>query len=247
MPEEIKNKVNVFVIGDRWRHGPSLEALAPDTMRFFLAKGALSLTNGRAGTAVMPFNSYAVQDTLGQDYTYRSAIIFNHTDEFPLPQDGNENYLGQTPLLVFDSPPLSENFDLIGSPVGELYLSVSGILDADIEFQYYEVTAEGKSYPLSIAVQRLSPIDETQRVLLKDGEVRKYRLDNAYFMGKRLRKGSFVRATLRVITDAALQKNYGSGGDVSRESLRDRRVGKLRIHFGGRHNSIIQLPGSFVQ
>jgi uncharacterized protein len=242
MPELLKDRVNVYVIGSGWRHASSLSAMAADTLKFHVGKGSLSVKPQSASVFPLKFDAHSIADTLGANYTYRGALSFN--DEFPLPADGNENYLRQTPLLIFDSPVFEKPFDLIGSPVAELHLGATGIRDADIELRYYEVTAEGKSYPLSLMTQRLSMTDDRKKQLLKEGEVRRFRLDNAYFIGKRIDKGSRVRLTFRIINEAATQKNYGSGKDVFKETWRDAKTGFLKIHSG---HSSVYIPGSYVR
>ncbi|MBT1697126.1 CocE/NonD family hydrolase [Fulvivirgaceae bacterium PWU4] len=244
MPEVIKDRVNVYVIGDGWRHAPSLSAMAKDTLKFHIGKESLSVKRQPASVLPLKFDARSIADTLGANYTYRGALSFN--DEFPLPVDGNENYLRQTPLLIFDSPVFEKPFDLIGSPVATLYLSATDIRDADIELQYYEVTAEGKSYPLSLMTQRLSMADDRKKQLLKEREVRRFHLDNAYFMGKRIAKGSRIRLTFRIINEAATQKNYGSGKDVFKETRRDAKTGLLKIHSGHSYHSSVYIPGSSI-
>ncbi|RAW02184.1 CocE/NonD family hydrolase [Pseudochryseolinea flava] len=247
LPEQIKDKVNVFVIGDGWRYAKSLGDLAADTIRFHLGEGVLSKQVQRKSKSALPFDSRVINDTLTSRLTYRTAAPFNHTDEFSTVVDGNENYLNQTPILVFDSPKFDRAFDLIGSPVGVMNMSVKGIKDADVEVRYYEVTTEGKSYELSVVAQRLSLIDDKRSVLLDEGRVREFHFDNAYFMAKRIAKGSFVRVTVRIINEAGFQKNYGSGKNVSTESIKDAKQGALNIHFGRKGGSSILLPGKFKE
>ncbi|MBT1687359.1 CocE/NonD family hydrolase [Dawidia soli] len=241
LPKLLKDKVNVYVIGDGWRHSPSLAAMAHDTLAFYMSGHALSGASKDVSALSLDIDPTQLVDTIQNDYTHRGVMPFS--DEFPIAAGGNENYLNQTPQLVFDSPRFDKAFDLIGSPVADLYLSVEGIYDADVELRYYEVTAEGKSYPLSFVGQRLSVAGDRIE-LLKEGRVMRFMLDNSFFMAKRIARGSKIRAVLRPINEAATQKNYSSRKHKFMETLRDSRKGKLKVHSGGSRGSRIYFPGA---
>jgi predicted acyl esterase len=129
--------------------------------------------------------------------------------------------------------------------VANLYLQVEGIKDADIQIFFYEVTAEGKSYPLSQMDQRLSHVqNESKRNLLRSNKVYAFRLADTYFMAKRIAKGSKIRFVIRVLNAAAYQKNYGSGKGVAIETKKDAMKGRIHILMDKKHKSGIHLPGN---
>lgn len=243
LPKLLKDKVNVYVIGDGWRHAPSLVTMAPDTLVFYTTEHALSGPVKELSALILGIDPTEVADTIQSDYTYHGALPFD--SEFPIAAGGNENYLKQTRQFVFDSPRFDKEFDLIGSPVAELYLSVEGISDADVELRYYEVTAEGKSYPLSFVAQRLSVAGD-RTAFLKEGKVMRFVLDNSFFIAKRIAIGSKIRAVLRPVNEAATQKNYSSEKYKFMETVGDSRKGNLRVHCGGTRGSRIYFPGSYI-
>jgi hypothetical protein len=242
-PQLLKDKVNCFVMDSGWKHAASLSELAPDTLTFFLESSSEDKIHRMDTSPVkkkksvdINFNSsYQVNYS---DVKYDSVLSDENTNSF------TNDYLTTPQSLFFDTAPLDADYELIGSPVAELNLAFKNIKDCDLKILFYEVTPDGKSYPLSNQYQRMSyHQDRTQRDLLKEGKVYRFTFDNCYFIGKRIAKGSKIRFVVSAINSATLQKNYGSGKDVSKETIEDARIGAIELLMDTLHRSAISLPG----
>jgi putative CocE/NonD family hydrolase len=231
-PALLKDRVNYYLIGVGWQHGPSLKAIAPDTLSQYLH--AAAKVHGLKQAA--PTKS---RDEL--TFNFHSRLFAD--DTIPTFRNGDA-YLDRENQFIFDSAPLEKDFDLIGSPVADLYLRLSGIKDADIKIVFYEVTKDGTNLILSEVEQRLShATDERNRILLKQNKVHHIHIDDTFFMAKRIAKGSTIRFVVHILNSPAHQKNYGSGKDVSKETKSDITSGKLWIVIDKDHQSAIHLPG----
>jgi putative CocE/NonD family hydrolase len=237
-PSILKDRVNYYLIGAGWQHGPSLEKIAKDTLSLYLYPGPKT-------HHLSPVEQLKTRAMLALDFNSAQA-----TDTLTVPTEGgvvvgDEKYLLHDQQLIFDTDVMGKSFDLIGSPVANLYLQVERIKDADIQIFFYEVTAEGKSYPLSQMDQRLSHVqNEGKRNLLKSNTIYAFRLTDTYFMAKRIAKGSRIRFVIRVLNTAAYQKNYGSGKSVAAETKKDEMKGRILVLMDKKHKSSIHLPGN---
>jgi uncharacterized protein len=243
-PPLLKDKVNCFVMGSGWKHAASLSQLAPDTLSFSLQSSGsnkfhqLAALPGKGRQSVtISFNSFYRMDSID---VAKQDSVFNYENTKSFTND----YLNTPQSLFFDTAPLDADYELIGSPVAELNMEFKRIEDCDLKILYYEITPDGKSYPLSSQYQRMSyHHDRTKRSLLSEGKVYRFTFDNSYFIGKRIAKGSKIRFVVSVINSAALQKNYGSGKDVSKETIKDARTGTIKLLMDTQHRSAIYLPG----
>jgi uncharacterized protein len=118
--------------------------------------------------------------------------------------------------------------------------------DADIKLVFFEITKEGTPLILSEMEQRLSHYEnESKRTLLKQNKVNTLKLDDTYFIAKRIARGSKIRFAIHFLNTAGFQKNYGSGKDVSTETKHDARKGKLTLVMDKSHKTSIHLPGKY--
>jgi hypothetical protein len=243
-PSLVKDKVNCFVMGSGWKHAASLGDLAPDTLSFFLQSSGSSKFHRLTASPVkgkqsvtIDFNSLYRMDSIE---VAKQDSVFNYENTKSFTND----YLNTPQSLFFDTAPFDADYELIGSPVAELNLEFKKIKDCDLKILFYEVTPDGKSYPLSSQYQRMSyQQDRANRNLLSEGKVYRFTFDNSYFIGKRIAKGSKIRTVIAVVNSAALQKNYGSGKDVSLETIRDASSGTIRLLMDSKNRSSIFLPG----
>jgi hypothetical protein len=92
--------------------------------------------------------------------------------------------------------PFKSNVILNGTITADLYLSLSAP-DADIMLSWWEKDAEGKLWPLSQTVQRLSYcFDKSRRILWEKDKIYHVTLNNAYWMAKQMKKGSRLIMTV---------------------------------------------------
>lgn len=114
--------------------------------------------------------------------------------------------------------------------------------DLDLAVVLYEVMPDGKYFHLSYTVQRASyAADMTRRQLLTPGRVETLRLDNTLLVSRQLSKGSRLLVVVDVNRGPFAQVNYGTGKDVSDESIMDAKE-PLRVEWF--NDSHVDVPVS---
>jgi uncharacterized protein len=94
--------------------------------------------------------------------------------------------------------------------------------DLDVALVLYEAMPDGKYFHLSYSVARASYAkDMSKRSLLIPNEVQTVTFDNTLLVSRQLGKGSRLVLVLDVNRSAHSQLNYGTGKDVSDESIAD--------------------------
>jgi hypothetical protein len=158
------------------------------------------------------------------DY-YPSSII---TDEI----DTSSGYR-------FVSEPFNEEVLFNGAFGGEILARINK-RDFDVGVTMYELMPDGKFFHLSYVISRASfAKDPTRRALLQPGKVESIPLGVTKLVSKRLSKGSRLVVYLNVNKNPFSQLNYGTGGDVSDETLADA-MEKLKVEWSNR--SYVTVP-----
>jgi predicted acyl esterase len=120
---------------------------------------------------------------------------------------------------------VSEPFDAPATLSGLFSARLHAILnkkDMDIAMALYEITPAGEFFHLSWTVQRASfARDMTRRELLAPSARQMIPLDNTHLVSRRLGKGSRLLVALTINRSPDYQINYGTGRDVSAESIGD--------------------------
>jgi hypothetical protein len=212
-PALLQDKVNYEVTGANcWKHAPTLAAMTNHKLRFYLSSmrsgETYSLTN------VKPAKDVFIAQTI--DLADRSDV------DRVSPGGGVQDKAVDTwNGIEFVSDPLSETTEMSGLFSGHLDL-VSNKKDFDFEIDLYDQTPKGEYVQLAPFWTRASYIgDRSHRQLLMPG--RRQRLD---FYGNRLmsrefQPGSRLVLVLSVIKERGRQINYGTGRDVSDETIQD--------------------------
>jgi len=210
-PALLKDRVNYQVMGANvWKHAPSLAAMNNGALRLYLQAG-----NGN-------------EHRLGSEMPGRDDVIEQRID-FADRSDGDWTapLLSLTPTLddhnglVFASAPMEQATEVSGLLSGRLDF-VSNKRDMDISVALYERMTDGRYLQLTTYMGRASYArDRNHRRLLKPGK--RQRLD---FLSERatsrlLQPGSALVAVLCINKQPDLQINYGSGKDVSDETIAD--------------------------
>lgn len=208
-PELLADRVNWQVMGaDRWRHAPTLEAMATRNERLYLLPGEASHRLADAPSA----DAVTVQRV---DFTDRGDAGWT-----PSPTVLNRE-LDPHAGLVFRSEPLPHDTELAGPFGGELDF-VLNKADADIAIGIYEQTAAGDYLDLAWWLQRLShAADRSHRQLLQPGARQRLRIADTRLLGRRLAAGSRLVVTVGVVKQPDQQLNLGSGRPPADETLAD--------------------------
>lgn len=225
-PALLKDKINYEVIGDnQWKHVPTLGGMNNDTLTFYLDSSKLS--------SIRPVISR--QMDIQVDLTERSNNATINAILSPL-MDTTVNSING---LRFESSPLKEDLTINGSFLGQLQAIINK-KDMDIGVNLYELTSDGQYFQLSYFVGRASYAHGLEeRQLLIPGSISSIPFSNTRMISKRIRKGSRFVAILNINKSPFEQINYGTGGDVSQESVAG---ADTPLHVRWLNSSYIAIP-----
>ncbi|MCB0373230.1 MAG: CocE/NonD family hydrolase [Muricauda sp.] len=247
-PTLLQDKINYQVMGaNEWGHAPSLEQMANDTLNFYLG-------SQRSGVA---FSSLFGTGNNGKDLHYTLS-------EHPVDPDG---YLEQTidfsdrsnltwnssgwrtivadSLMVgngfsFATEPFDSDFELNGSFGGEISVSINK-KDFDYNVLWLEQIPEGKFFALSLPyVGRASYVlDREHRQLLTPNEKIKLPFGIVRMTSKKISKGSRLVVVVNGIKAPFSEINYGTGKNVSEETIKDAKEPLVIKWYG---DSYLEIP-----
>ena len=123
--------------------------------------------------------------------------------------------------MVYISDPMKEDVIISGSFRGQLKASINK-KDLDFSINLFELMPDSNCFFLSAFMGRASYAqDHSKRQLLTPGKIETIPFTNSYITSKKISKGSRILIILNVNKSPWEQINYGTGGDVSRETIKD--------------------------
>lgn len=224
-PAILKDKINYQVVGtDEWRSAPSLEAMSNETLKLYMAGASLAAAAPPQEAFISQMVDFKDREQWDNDY-YPSTILTDDID--------------RSSGFVFVSEPFEDEVLVNGAFGGEIAARINK-RDFDLGVTLYELTPEEKYFHLSYVIKRASfAKDPTRRALLTPGQVEHIPLGMTKLISKRLSKGSRLVAYLNVNKNPFSQLNYGTGKDVSDESIADA-TEKLQVDWSNR--SYLTVP-----
>ncbi|HTA40189.1 MAG TPA: CocE/NonD family hydrolase, partial [Candidatus Acidoferrales bacterium] len=207
-PSLLTDRINFEVMGANvWRHAHTLSAMAGSRQRYYLSPHALS-TRAPLRPSFMT-----------QTVNFADRKTANGDDYYPFPILGAKPNLSRG--LVFQTAPLSRDAEIDGFFTGRLQVIINK-RDFDMEAVLYQVLPDGRLMHLSYFMGRASYGDDgVTRRLFVPGVERTITFDRSRFVSRSLQKGSRLMLVLDVVKNSFAEINYGTGGDVSREDIRD--------------------------
>ncbi|HEY8933791.1 MAG TPA: CocE/NonD family hydrolase [Cyclobacteriaceae bacterium] len=231
MPSILKDKINYQVMGtNEWKHVPSLSKMNNDTITYYISN-VRTKNNYKLLPGKPTIKDYIIQEI---DYADRSDSS-TLTEDFKIV----DSVLTSDESLSFISDPLVKDVIINGSFSGELNVVINK-KDIDVVVELYEKLQDGKYFRLSTYLARASYAnDRSKRQLLTPGKEEVIPVNNSYFVSKKLNKGSRIVVKVGIQKKPAWQINYGTGKDVSDESVKDGRI-PLQVKWG--NGSHFKLP-----
>jgi putative CocE/NonD family hydrolase len=229
-PAMIKDRINCEVMGaNTWRHGPSLEAMHNHVLRYYLSNGAPGnshvLDESKPGQTGFIGQVVDFGDRKSSNNLYPNAVLAKALV--------NENG------IAYLSAPFDEPLTIAGRITGALK-AVINKRDMDVTMAFYEVLPEGGYFNLGYYLGRASfAADPGKRQLLEPGRVETIPFTRTPFMVRQMRKGSRLFVLLSVNKNPYAQVNYGTGADVSDESLQH---GGPPLRVEWQNDSYIEVP-----
>ena len=231
-PSLLSGRVNYEVAGaNEWRHAASLGEMSQGAIRYYLD------TNAAGGRHTLTRQKPAKVRFIRQTVSYADRSDAGWT---PAP-----DLVGKLPEsrngMIFMGPPLTSATDFNGEFSAHLDLTLNK-MDVDLEIMLYERTAGGdyiRLFSPSYELRASYAADRVHRRLLKAGERQTLTFTSERPIGRRLRAGSRLVMVLGVGKRPDREINYGTGDDVSEESIADAQI-PLKIRWYG--DSYIDIP-----
>jgi putative CocE/NonD family hydrolase len=233
-PALLSDRVNFEVMGaNEWRHAPSLQAVADESLKFYLSAGAADAAQGRRLIRRKSSKPATVNQTVS--LTDRSDAGW-----MP-PTDLITRSLVTHNSVTFVSGLMKKAADFNGLLSGRLDFTVNK-MDMDINIAAYALSAAGDYVRLFNPADELRlsyAADRAHRHLLKAGERQTLSFVGGRMTSRRLEAGSRLVIVLRVGKRPDREINYGTGNDVSEESIED---AKTPIKVRWYNDSYIEIP-----
>jgi putative CocE/NonD family hydrolase len=231
-PTLLKDRVNYEVMGaNAWRHAASLGAMGNGSLRFYL-------DGTGSGDKHRLTERKAAHPALWRQIV---KLTDRRDDAWMAPADFTSRNLATHNSVMFVSEPLSKAAELSGLFSGQLTFTVNK-MDVDLNVTLYEQLPSGDyiylfnpSYEFRASYVR----DRVHRHLLKSGEREQLAFKSERMTSRQLQSGSRLVMILGVNKRPDREINYGTGNDVSEETIADGRI-PLKIQWYG--DSYIDIP-----
>jgi uncharacterized protein len=236
-PAILKDKVNFQVMGaNEWRHVPALKNMANDTLRFYLS--AVKNKDRHVLTSGKPLQPSFISQVV--DLRDRTEVDTLDRKQHPVRYKTLDTAFGSKKHeLVFETAPFKETVTISGASIASFFTRINK-KDIDIAYRVYEQTYDGKYLALFENWQRASYAkDRTKRILLTPGKIAQVDIANTFTTCRQLQKGSRLVMVIGMVKLYNAQLNYGTGKDVSDETILDAKV-PFKIDWFT--NSCIQFP-----
>jgi putative CocE/NonD family hydrolase len=231
-PPLLAGHVNYEVMGaNEWRHAASLKEMANGSLRFYLD----ATTSGEPPRLIQ-------HATMDATFVRQTVKLADRSDAAwtASPEIISKN-LQLHNAAAFVSAPLPHSIEFNGLFSARLDFTVNK-MDVDLYIAMYELLSNGEYLQLFQPAYefRASYVrDRVHRHLLKAGERQQLTVRSERLMSRKLQAGSRVVMVLGVNKRPDREINYGSGGDVSEESID---AGKVPIKIRWYSNSYIDIP-----
>jgi putative CocE/NonD family hydrolase len=222
-PALLKDKVNYEVMdANVWKHAPSLAAMADQRLKFYLS-AERSGVNYRLAQGETPTNKF-----ISQTVNFADRSNMEQTNFAPANVDnwnGHESIIGKslrTPNgIAFVSDPFKTPTEFSGLFSGRLDF-INNKKDFDFNIQLYELKPDGEYIQLSYYWARASYVkDRSRRELLIPGRRQRLEFESNLLTSRRFAAGSRLVVALGIIKRTDAQINYGTGKEVSDETMAD--------------------------
>jgi uncharacterized protein len=230
-PALLEDRVNYQLMGaNTWEHAPSLEALAKNSQRFYLDDAgdgdAHRLASRKPADATFVAQTLNLVDRSDATWTPPGSLIGRQ-----LPIHNGVSFVGE---------PLRRTLELAGLLTGRLDFSVNKA-DMDLVMTLYELLPSGDYLQLSAPYELRASyaLDLRRRQLLKPGQRQQLTFKSERMLSRRLQVGSRLVLVLSLNKRPDQEINYGTGNDVSGESVANGKVPIKVRWFGG---SYVDLP-----
>jgi len=231
-PPLLTDRINYEVMGaNEWRHAASLAAMAGDSLRFYLDP-----TMSRDGRRLMRHKPAK------EVFALQTVNFADRTDSgWVPPAELISKALAGHNSIAFVSEPLTKPTDVSGLFSARLDFTVNK-MDMDLNIMLYERLASGDYICLfnpAYEFRGSYAQDRVNRHLIRAGERQELSVKPERMISRRLQAGSRLVMVLGINKRPDREINYGTGNDVSEESIAD---GKIPLKVRWYSDSYIEIP-----
>jgi putative CocE/NonD family hydrolase len=232
MPALLSDRVNYEVMGaNEWRHAPSVDAMADGSLRYYL-EGAASGVSHHLSLHKRPKDAFVEQTT---------SFVDRKDAAWTPPTDLISKSLAPRHGTIFVSDPLTKPAIFNGLFTVRLDFAVNK-MDMDLNISLYELLPSGdyiRLFSPTYEIRASYAQDRAHRHLLKAGERQKLSFKSERLTSRQLLPGSRIVIVLSVGKRPDREINYGTGSDVSEESIAD---GRTALKIQWYNDSYIDIP-----
>ena len=239
-PAILQDKVNFEVMGaNAWRHVASLAAMSDQTLALHLSPDRLGGNYRLQQQAPAP-EEFVTQTV---DFTARTDVDWARP-EYPIDQALDDwNIIDKAPNIAhaveFVGDPLDRPTEVSGLFSGTLDF-ITNKRDFDFGVTLFELTAKGEYFQLSYCWNRASYVrDRTHRQLLAPGQRESLPFRSGRLTSRLVQAGSRLVVVLNIIKQRGEQINYGTGKEVSDETIAD---AKVPLQISWLSQSVVEIP-----
>lgn len=212
-PAILQDHINYQVMGANiWKHAPNLDQVYNQVLKFYLDTTTTGEYHSLAGKK--PKKLVGLTQTV--DFTDR---VQDNNYNFPDPIIQEKLFMPNG--FAYATLPMTSSIELSGAFSGQLNLMINK-KDLDFSVTMYEVMVDGRFFELSYYLGRASyAADPTTRHLLQPGVKTAINFSNTKMVSRLVGKGSRLLIIVNVNKNSSAQVNYGSGKEVSDETITD--------------------------
>jgi len=229
-PARLQDRINFEVMGANvWRHAPSIDGMSNKVVRLYLTGAPIN--GGHRLSRTQPERSGYLAQTV--DFADRKSI----NNLYPTARLSDR--VSTEGALSFISDPFAEPLSVNGQISGSIRTMINK-RDMDFTVAVYEIMPDGRFFNLAYYLGRASYAwDMSRRHLLTPGKIETIPFSRTEIVSRQLSPGSRLLVLLTVNKNPFAQVNYGTGKDVSDESIADA-TEPLRVRWY--NDSRIDLP-----
>lgn len=226
-PTFLKDKINYQVMGtNEWKSASNINDFDKNSLKFYINQN----------------NELSLEKELNKNFSLLKIDFRDRSNlEGLIKQKDNvlDATIHKSDAITFSSKTFEKPIEFTGNFVGNLTFSVNK-KDVDLYMKLYEQNKKGEYFLLSTYYGRASYAKNPEkRKLLRENKETVVALTNNEFVSKKLEKGSKLVLVLGVVKSPFMQINYGTGKDVSEETIKDAEE-PLEIKFY--NDSFIKIP-----
>lgn len=227
-PELLKDKVNIQIMDtNEWLHVPALEKTHNNKFKFYLAQS-------NSDELILTKEKSKKEDFIKQIIDFKSR-----DDKDVYFKSGENDSIKINNSIVYQTGILDKDMIISGAFNAQIKAMINK-KDMDITISLIQIKPDQKIFFLSDYLGRASYAQNREkRHLLEPGRIEIIPITNSMFVSKKIPKGSRLVVILGINKNSGYQVNYGSGKDVSEETIED---AKEPLEVKWYNDSFIEIP-----